>query len=119
MFNFEKLEHQVLRFRDSPEDTLRFLYEPEVSFTNSLAEQDLRMMKCKQKISGAFELFKMLSFCENPWVYLYRSKAKVEYLRFTQRYLFARLYSSCPPLNPYSLPIRKLTIPIHAATQHG
>ena len=33
---------------------LRFLSDPTVPFTNNLAEQDGRMMKLRQKISGGF-----------------------------------------------------------------
>jgi transposase len=34
------------------EDVLRFLTDPNVSFTNNQAEQDGRMMKVKQKMSS-------------------------------------------------------------------
>jgi len=43
----------LLRLRDYAEDVWRFL-TPGVPFTNNQAERDLRMMKCKQKISGGF-----------------------------------------------------------------
>ena len=36
------------------ESVLRFPHDAEVSFTNDLAEQDLRMMKLRMKISGCF-----------------------------------------------------------------
>jgi transposase len=44
----------LIRLRDHKEDALRFLTNPDVPFTNNQAEQDLRMMKVKQKISGSF-----------------------------------------------------------------
>lgn len=47
----------LLRLFDYASDVLRFLTEPDVPFTNNQAERDLRMMKCKQKISGCFRAF--------------------------------------------------------------
>jgi transposase len=44
----------LLRFVLRGEDTLRFLHEPTVPFTNNEAERDGRMMKLRQKISGGF-----------------------------------------------------------------
>jgi transposase len=42
---------RLSRYRD---DALRFLTDPSVPFTNNQAERDIRMMKCRQKISGGF-----------------------------------------------------------------
>lgn len=47
----------LLRLQNFQGDVLRFLTEPDVPFTNNQAERDLRMMKCKQKISGGFRSF--------------------------------------------------------------
>ncbi|HXJ94737.1 MAG TPA: IS66 family transposase [Terriglobia bacterium] len=44
----------LIRFKTFKEATLRFLANFAVPFTNNLAEQDLRMMKVKAKISGGF-----------------------------------------------------------------
>ena len=44
----------VLRLQNFKTDVLRFLHDFSVPFTNNLAEQDLRMMKVKMKISGGF-----------------------------------------------------------------
>jgi transposase len=44
----------LVRFQTRKEDTLRFLHDPSVPFTNNQAERDGRMMKLRQKISGGF-----------------------------------------------------------------
>jgi transposase len=47
----------LLRLRDFQHDALRFIADFAVPFTNNQAEQDLRMMKVRMKISGAFRTF--------------------------------------------------------------
>jgi len=47
--------HNLLRrLRDFKSDVLRFSEDFSVPFTNNLAEQDIRMMKLRMKISGGF-----------------------------------------------------------------
>lgn len=60
-----RIGHNLLiRLRDYKADVLRFLTDAEVPFTNNTGEQDLRMMKVKQKISGRFQTFQgAQTFC--------------------------------------------------------
>jgi transposase len=44
----------LIRLRDFKDDVLRFVSDLKVPFSNNLAEQDIRMMKVKMKISGGF-----------------------------------------------------------------
>ena len=50
-----RIGHNLLRRLDERrDDVLRFLSNPDVPFTNNLAERDARMLKLRQKISGGF-----------------------------------------------------------------
>ena len=46
------------RLEDYDQCILAFLFVPEVPFTNNQAEQDIRMIKVRQKISGCFRTLK-------------------------------------------------------------
>ena len=49
-----KARNLLERFRSFETDVLRFMENEEVPFTNNLAENDIRMTKVQQKISGCF-----------------------------------------------------------------
>jgi transposase len=49
-----KSRNLLERLKDYEQDTLRFMDDERVSFTNNLGESDIRMTKVQQKISGCF-----------------------------------------------------------------
>ena len=52
-----KAQNFLRRIEDYESSVLAFLHDLRVPFTNNLAEQDIRMIKVRQKISGCFRTF--------------------------------------------------------------
>lgn len=77
----------AIRLHKFKDETLRFLTNENVPFTNNQAEQDIRMMKVRQKISGCFRTMKgaqdfciirgFLSSCRKNKVNLFQGIFKV------------------------------------------
>ena len=53
-----KAQNLLGRFQTHRDSILAFLFDPTVPFSNNLAEQDIRMLKVQQKISGCFRTLK-------------------------------------------------------------
>lgn len=59
-----KSRNLLERLRDYEDDVLRFMDMQDVPFTNNQGENDLRMTKVQQKISGCFRSFDgAIAFC--------------------------------------------------------
>jgi hypothetical protein len=68
LFMNKKREEQNLldRLENNEDWVIAFLHDFQIPFTNNLAEQDIRMIKVKQKISGSFRTFEGAELNSSP-----------------------------------------------------
>lgn len=85
----------LLRLKHYKHKVLRFLHNPLVPFTNNDTGRDLRMMKCKQKISGGFRSFRGAQHFAQICGFIYTArKQKWNILNAIHRIFVADI--SCP-----------------------
>jgi hypothetical protein len=91
-----------LRLATRKQDTLRFLRDPTVPFTNNQAERDGRTMKLRQKISGGFRsvegavLQASLKSDLILWLLSYAASREGERLPFSRNEASVRLFEVAP-----------------------
>jgi transposase len=76
-----KATNLIGRLRDYSDDVWRFMTQPNVPFTNNLAEQAVRMPKVKQKVSGCFRTPEgAATYCRHPLLLRHHAQARSQYL---------------------------------------
>ena len=90
------------RLEDFRECYLAFLWDEDVPFTNNQAEQDIRMIKVRQKISGCFRtLHGAEMFCRiRSYLSTCRKQGRNLWEAISRAVLGDPFLPSCPPAGP-------------------